>query len=129
MTKAQALNKFFSSFSLIAYEEDAVPQSPATPQLPYVTYSLVTDSLGTDVPLTLNLWYRDGNGYSALPDLVRKVEEISQSIGMGGVTIPCDGGAIWIRRGSPFAQYMRDPEDELIRRAYINITAEFLTAD
>ncbi len=129
MTKAQALNKFFSSFLLTAYEEDAVPQGENAPDFPYATYSLITDSLGTDVPLTLNLWYRDGNGYSALPDLVRKVENISKLIGMGGTTIPCDGGMIWLRRGSPFAQYMSDPEDELIKRAYINITAEFLTAD
>ena len=129
MTKAQALNKFFSSFSLLAYEEDSVPQGASAPVFPYATYSLVTDSLGTDVPLTLNLWYRDGNMYSSLPELVHKVEEISRYIGRGGTVIPCDGGAIWLRRGSPFSQIMGDPEDELIRRAYINITAEFLTAD
>lgn len=126
MTKAQALNKFFSSFSLIAYEENSVPQGIS---FPYATYPLVVDSLGTDVPLTLNLWYRDENLYSSLPDLVHKVEEISRRIGRGGITIPCDGGVIWLKRGSPFSQIMSDPEDELIRRAYINITAEFLTAD
>lgn len=129
MTKAEALNKFFSSFSLTAYEEDAVPQGSGAPEFPYATYSLVWGSLGTDVPLTLNLWYRDRNMYSSLPDLIRKTEEISRAIGRGGTTIPCDGGAIWLKRGSPFAQVMGDPEDELIKRAYINITAEFLTAD
>lgn len=33
-----------------------------------------------------------------------------------------------LKRGSPFAQRMSDPNDDMIRRIYINITAEFLTA-
>jgi hypothetical protein len=48
---------------------------------------------------------------------------------MGGKTLPCDGGAIWIKRGSPFSQNMGDPNDDLVKRKYINITAEFFTAD
>ena len=129
MTKAQALNKFFSSFSLLALEDDSVPSGINAPAFPYATYSLIEDSMGADVPLTLNLWYRDRPSHSTLPELVHKVDEISKRIGRGGITVPCDGGFIWIRRGSPFSQIMGDPEDELVRRAYINITAEYMTAD
>lgn len=129
MTKAQAINSFMSSFSLIAYEENFVPGGEASPAFPYITYSLITDSIGTDVPMSMNVWYRDRNGYSALPDLVAKIDEISATIGDGGTTIVCDGGYIWIRRGTPFVQYMGDPEDSLIKRAYINLTVEYLTAN
>ena len=33
-----------------------------------------------------------------------------------------------LKRGSPFAQRMSDPNDDMIRSIYINITVEFLTA-
>ena len=129
MTKAEAFYNFFSSFGIDAYEEDSVPQSPNAPSFPYITYSLVLDSFGRDTSVTANIWYRNRSGYSAIPDLIRKVDDISRAVGRGGVMIRCDGGAIWIRRGAPFSQIMGDPEDELIKRAYINLTAETLTAD
>lgn len=129
MTKAQALYKFFSSFSLLTFEENSVPSGDNAPSFPYATYSLILGSLGTDIPLTLNLWYRDKQLYSSIPDIVGKVDEISKKIGRSGIRLPCDDGIIWLKRGTPFAQIMGDPEDELIKRAYINITAEFLTAD
>ena len=55
--------------------------------------------------------------------------EISQRISRGGKIIPCDGGAIWLKRGQPFAQNMGDESDDLIKRKYLNITAEYMTAD
>lgn len=125
MTKEAALQQFFSSFGLTAYEENNVPSGNNAPEFPYATYSMTTDSLGTDVPLTLNLWYRS----TSWVEVNAKTEEISKTIGRGGKILPCNGGAVWIKRGQPFAQSMGDPNDELIRRKYINITAEFLTAD
>ena len=41
----------------------------------------------------------------------------------------CDGGAIWIKRGEPFAQNMGDQNDDMIRRKIINLSVEYLTAD
>lgn len=122
MTKTAALQKFYESFGLPAYEENTVPDS--TP-FPYLTYEVASGSLEDEIPLSASLWYRDSSWVSANA----KSEEISAAIGRGGITIPCDGGAIWIRRGSPFSQSMGDPEDDLIKRKYINITAEFFTAD
>lgn len=122
MTKAAAIYQFWSSFGLTAYEENTVPTDAA---FPYITYQLVTDSFDREIPLTASLWYR-GESWTAING---KTEEISQKISRGGKIISCDGGAIWLKRGQPFAQNMRDESDDLIKRKYLNITAEFITAD
>ena len=122
MTKAAAIYQFWSGFGLTAYEENTVP-TDAT--FPYITYQLVTDSFDSEIPLTASLWYRS----ESWTDINAKTEEISQKISRGGKIISCDGGAIWMKRGQPFAQNMGDESDDLIKRKYLNITAEFLTAD
>ena len=122
MTKAAAIYQFWSSFGLAAYEENTVPTDAA---FPYVTYQLVTDSFDREVAATASLWYR-GESWTASN---AKTEEISQKISRGGKIISCDGGAIWLKRGQPFAQSMGDESDDLIKRKYLNITAEFMTAD
>jgi hypothetical protein len=48
---------------------------------------------------------------------------------LGGKIIKCDGGRIWIKRGQPFAQNMGDESDDLIKRKYLNLTFEFMTAN
>ena len=125
MTKEAALHAFYSSFGLKAYEENAVPTGEDAPDFPYLTYSVSSDSIGTDVALTASLWYRGTSWVQANA----KAEEISRRIGKGGKILSCDGGAIWLQRGTPFAQSMGDESDDQIKRKYINITAEFLTAD
>ena len=122
MTKAAAIYQFWSGFGLTAYEENTVPEDAA---FPYVTYQLVTDSFDREVAATASLWYR-GESWTAIN---AKTEEINQKISRGGKIISCDGGAIWLKRGQPFAQSMGDESDDLIKRKYLNITAEFMTAD
>ena len=122
MTKAAAIYQFWNSFSLTAYEENTVPDDAV---FPYITYQLVTDSFDREIPLSASLWYRS-ESWTAIN---AKTEEISQKISRGGKIISCDGGAIWLKRGQPFAQNMGDESDDLIKRKYINITAEFMTAD
>ena len=122
MTKAAAIYQFWNSFGLTAYEENTVPDNAV---FPYITYQLVTDSFDREIPLSASLWYRS-ESWTAIN---AKTEEISQKISRGGKIIACDGGAIWIKRGQPFAQNMGDESDDLIKRKYLNITAEFMTAD
>ena len=122
MTKAAAIYQFWSSFGLTAYEENSVPDDAA---FPYITYQLVTDSFDREIQLSASLWYRS----ESWTDINAKTEEISQKISRGGKIISCDGGAIWLKRGQPFAQSMGDESDDLIKRKYLNITAEFMTAD
>ena len=124
-TKAAALYDFWSSFVLPAYEENSVPTGDEAPFFPYITYSVATDSFGAEILLGASLWYRG----SSWRDANAKAEEISDTIGGGGVFLKCQGGAIWLKRGTPFAQSMSDPEDSLIKRKILNVTAEFLTAD
>ena len=122
MTKAAAIYQFWSSFGLTAYEENTVPTDA---DFPYITYQLVTDSFDREIPLTASIWYRS----ESWAGINAKTEEIGQKISRGGKVIPCDGGAIWLKRGQPFAQSMGDESDDLIKRKYLNITAEFMTAD
>ena len=122
MTKAAAIYQFWSGFGLTAYEENTVPDDA---KFPYITYQLVTDGFDREIPLTASLWYR-GESWTAIN---AKTEEISQKISRGGKIISCDGGAIWLKRGQPFAQNMGEESDDLIKRKYLNITAEFITAD
>ena len=122
MTKAAAIYQFWNSFGMTAYEENSVPVEAA---FPYITYQLVTDSFDREIPLAASLWYRS-ESWTAIN---AKIEEISQTISRGGKIIPYDGGAIWLKRGQPFSQNMGDESDDLIKRKYLNITAEFMTAD
>ena len=122
MTKAAAIYQFWNSFGLTAYEENTVPTDA---DFPYITYQLVTDSFDREIPLVASIWYRS-ESWTAIN---AKTEEISQKISRGGKIISCDGGAIWLKRGQPFAQSMGDESDDLIKRKYLNITAEFITAD
>ena len=122
MTKASALYQFWNSFGLTAYDENTVPDDAV---FPYITYQLVTDSFDHEVPVTASLWYRS----ESWTGINAKTEEISQKISRGGKIVSCDGGAIWLKRGQPFAQNMGDESDDLIKRKYLNITAEFITAD
>ena len=122
MTKAAAIYQFWNSFGMTAYEENSVPDDAA---FPYITYQLVTDSFDREIPLTASIWYRS----ESWTGINAKTEEISQKISRGGKIISCDGCAIWLKRGQPFAQNMGDESDDLIKRKYLNITAEFMTAD
>lgn len=122
MTKAAAIYQFWNSFGLTAYEENTVPDDAP---FPYITYQLVTDSFDREIPITASIWYRS----ESWAGINAKTEEISQKISRGGKIVACDGGAIWLKRGQPFAQNMGDESDDLIKRKYLNITAEYITAD
>ena len=125
MTKAEAIYKFFSSFELLAYDETSVPTGDEAPTFPYLTYEYVEDDFDNELTTSLSLWYRS----SSWSEINAKTEQISRYIGRGGRIVPCEGGGIWIKRGSPFAQSMGDDSDNMIRRKYINLTVEYITAD
>jgi len=123
MNKFEAIQSFWSSFGLPTYDENTVPDGDDKPSFPYITYDASVSSLGHPVALSGSLWYY-GTSWSMI---TTKLLEIEAELGRGGVTIPIDGGAVWIKKGTPFAQRIADPND-MIRRIFINIEAEFLTA-
>jgi hypothetical protein len=70
------------------------------------------------------LWYK---GYS-WSEISKKADQIAEQIGYGFRLEDVDGGHLYLTLGQPFAQRMNDPEDDTIRRVYIIVNAEFLTA-
>lgn len=120
MTKGAALQAFFESI-LPAYAASAVPDDVV---FPYLTYELITSAWdGGEVGLTVNLWFYTTR--EAEPNA--KAEELSEAIGYGGKMLKCDGGYIWLKRGSPWCQNLSDETDRKIKRRYINVTVEYLT--
>lgn len=119
MDKLQALDAFWHGFGLPAYDENTVPDNV---KLPYLTYEASIDSFGDPIAQTANLWYRS----SSWGEITAKEQEISEFITRGGRMIAYDGGAIWIKKGSPWAQRMDEPSDDTIRRLVLSISIEFL---
>ena len=120
MTKNKALFAWFNEF-MPFYRASAVPDDVV---MPYGTYEYIDSAFDAgEVGLTVNMWFRTES--EAIPD--EKAQELSKRIGYSGVTIPCNEGYIWLKRGSPFCQSLTYENDPAIKRRYINITAEYLT--
>lgn len=124
MTPEAAIYGFLNGFSIPAYASASVPDQA---QFPYITYDLVLGEWEQgEVNMPVNVWYRTDS--EALPNA--KVREIGERIGMGGVLLHCDGGVLWVKKGSPWAQAVTvEGEDEKVKRRYVNINIEFLTSD
>lgn len=124
MTPEAAIYQFMGSFGIPAY---ASTSTPSDAEFPYITYDLVIGSwMRGEVNMSANVWYRTES--EAEPNA--KVRELSKALGNGGVTLQCDGGMLWLKKGSPWAQAMRvEGEDEKIKRRYVNINIEWLSLD
>ena len=124
MTQEAAIYQFLSGFSIPAYASASVPDQA---QFPYLTYDLVLGEWEQgEVNMQVNVWYRTES--EATPNA--KVREIGAAIGRGGVTVPCDGGFLWLKKGSPWAQSVTiDGEDEKVKRRLLNISIETMTFD
>ena len=121
MTKAQAINTFWNRFGIPAYDEQTVPPEA---KMPYITYRVVTDSIGKVCNLTGSVWYRS----TSWKEVSDKAAEIARYVAREGFTkLKLDNGYVWFTKGTPFAQRMADTDD-MVRRIYLNIQAEFLTA-
>lgn len=123
MTKEQALHAFFSGFGLNAYQEDAVPTGDDRPAYPYLTYEVAVDSFGTEIPLSMSLWYRSTSWNAANA----KARAISEAVTRGGRMLPCDDGGFWIKPASPFVRSMGDETDDMIKRKVFNFSLEYIT--
>lgn len=119
-TKGAALQDFFSRFTT-AYAASSVPEDAV---FPYLTYELVTsDWYGGENAMVVNLWFYTES--EAIPNA--KAQQIADAIGPGGVMLPCQGGSIWLKRGSPWCQSLPDDTAPGIKRRYLNVTAEYIT--
>ena len=121
MDKAQALQSFWESFDIPAYDETTVPEDAV---MPYITYAVSTDSIGNVANMYASLWYHS----TSWKDISEKTEQIARYIvHMNPPSNKFAGGRLYITKGTPFAQRMSDAEDSMIRRMYINIQSEFLS--
>ncbi len=123
MTKEAALQQFFGGFGMAAYPSTSVPNDAI---FPYLTYEVITSAFEEgEVSLTVNLWYYTAQ--EGPPNA--KARELAAAIGRGGRLLRCDGGGIWLKRGSPWCQSLADEASRNIKRRQLNMTAEYLTAD
>lgn len=121
MTPAAAVYGFMAGFGIPAYAATSVPDDA---DFPYITYELsVDDFWGGEVAFAMDIWYRGDS--EAGPNA--KAREVSKALA-GCKCIPCDGGGIVLKKGSPFCQGMGDTADDKIKRRHINLTAEFITS-
>jgi hypothetical protein len=119
MLKEEALNGFWNSFGIPAYDERTVPEDA---NLPYITYEVITDGWGAQNVLTASIWDRN-TSWGRVTTILNKVAE---KVGYGGYKATYDDGQIWIKKATPFAQRMTD-EDDSIRRIIINIEVEYIS--
>ena len=121
MTPEAAIHQWMSGFDMPAY---AATATPSDAEFPYLTYDLVMGEWGDgEVNMPVNLWFRTDS--EAVPNA--KVREMRDELKFGGVTLPCDGGMVWLKQGSPWAQAIRvDGEDDKVKRRYVNIDVEYL---
>lgn len=125
MNKDAAIHAFFNSFGLTAFPAVSVPSSgEEMPAFPYMTYSVNTDSGLESVMANASVYYRT-EGWAAIN---AKVREIAQAIGEGSV-LECDEGGIIIRKGTPWAQPMEEPSDDMVKRKLLTFNVLYATTN
>lgn len=124
MTAEQAIYQFWAGFGIPAYEENSVPSGDLAPDFPYIAYSVSLAGFGENTALSGSIYTRStsweqANAFS---------QNAFDRIGYGGEILRYDGGAIWLKRGTPFSQSMGDDTDALIKRINLNLFAETISA-
>ena len=122
MTKAATLYMFFTQFGLNVWPEISVPTGDDAPDFPYLTYEVTTSADLDKVLVSASLWYRE----TTWTRINAKADVISSTVG-GAYALDCDDGGMIIRRGTPFAQSMDDPNDNLIKRKVLSFEITFCT--
>lgn len=125
MDNFAALQEFWESFGVDAYDEQTYFTEGDSPAYPHITYESVSGTFASSKLLSAHLWDRSP-GWKWLK---QKAEEIKHEIG-GGITKRVDDGVVWFRipETTPFAQIIPSgSEDDLIKRILLYVEIEFLT--
>lgn len=115
--KWTAINSFWNSFDLDAYDVNTVPKNAS---MPYITYEASVGGLDQPVLQSASLWYRS----PSWQEISQKALDIEESIG-GGSGVEYTGGRMWVTKGTPFAQRMNEPSDDMVRRMVLQVAVEF----
>lgn len=134
MNKQQAYNHFWSSFGLLAFEENSVPEDSviealieggaAASKYPYITYQVITDDLDHPIYPTASIYDRS-TSWERADKLANTISAAITEMG----TIKLDNGRMFITKGNPYAQHMPEEGDRTIRRIVLNLAVEFFTAE
>lgn len=128
MDKAQAIHAFWASYGWDAIDELSAYDEATMEALgigdKYISYEVSTSNFGEPVALTASLWDRS----TSWEEITQKADQIAADIGYGGKVLPIDGGYLWIKLGTPFAQRMSVDQNYDMRRITLNISVDFLTA-
>lgn len=119
MNKAQALYQFWSQFDLPVYDENSVPDNA---KMPYITYETQFGSIDDVLSLSASIWTR-GKSWQTTTDVALMIENRIDSM----QPIKIDNGYLFITKGTPFLNRMGDGENYNVKRALLNINAQFLT--
>ena len=121
MSVSEVLYNFWSGFGIPAYDENTVPDEAV---MPYITYEVSDSFFGamTDMSQSASIYYRS----TSWVEISEKADQIAEFIGRGGRMLAVDGGAIWIKRGSSWAQRMPETADRMVRRIVLNYEVEFI---
>lgn len=119
MNRDQAIHNFWSSFEWKAYDETSVPDDAV---LPYITHEGSVNDFGYAVAQNASLWIRSTDW----TEILAKLDEIENAITRGGIMLSYDRGAVWLKKGDPWAQRMGDSTDDMIRRVLISYELEFI---
>lgn len=122
MNKLQTLDAFWNSFGWPAYNEYSVPDDV---EYPYITYNVVTSDLDYPVSTYANIWDRS----SSWENISLKMLDIERYITtMNPPAIKFDTGRLYITKGNPFSERMQEPNDEMVKRIYINVSMEYFSS-
>jgi len=117
MDKIQAIQSFWSSFGLPAYDNSTVPDDA---EMPYITYELNIGDYGEDVATTASVWYY-GKSWKPIEEKMKEIDEVFNN---GGININYDDGNIWLKKGTPYRMRIAD-ENDMVRRYVINVMIEY----
>lgn len=120
MNKWQALQSFWESFGIPAYDVNSVPDDAT---MPYITYVAATAPFENVIPLEGHIWYHS----TSWTEISQKADEIAVAVSPHKLIRIDNKEYIYLAQGSPFAQRVKD-ENDSVKRIYINIMAEFLSA-
>ena len=118
MDKEQRLYNFWNGFAT-AYDVNSVPDEAPFPR---ITFEVQTDNLGYPVSTSASIWTRSSSWQTA--ENIKAA--IEHRISRGGIMLGYDGGAMWLKRGTPFSVRGGDPSDDKVRQIMLNIEIEYI---
>ena len=118
MDREQALNSFWNSFDIPAYDVNTVPDDAPYPR---ITYEVTVNDFGVPTSIFGSIWDKS-TGWGRITSIAHK---INSRLSQGGQTVSYEDGILWLKKGTPFQQRMSDPDDT-IRRIVVGIELEYL---